>query len=234
MWTCFSWRTIPPEILPLAHTMRSHAFFSPRTKEEINLEALPTKEGMQVGVLLFRPDDKRILELKGAADARALFEVRVGYVCYRQDNIGEYVRTRRFKLMPAVQNVLQLTCFSHSSLRRVSFWRLSTLSPTRPRSLPPSRRIPMCCRNCSPSSLLWSRTRPTKGLRCRRFRGCLPSLTRDRFFTLAKARLYSVNTPPGFLECGGHIWICCVPSEGRCHGHIFVLSVWTRGVLAIW
>ena len=48
-----------------------------RTKEDINLEALPTKEGMQVGVLLFRPDNQRVLGLKTAADARALFQVEV-------------------------------------------------------------------------------------------------------------------------------------------------------------
>lgn len=41
------------------------------------MEALPTKEGGQVGVLLFRPDDERILGLKDAADGRALFEVCV-------------------------------------------------------------------------------------------------------------------------------------------------------------
>ena len=46
-----------------------------RTKEGINLEALPTKEGMQVGVLLFRPDNQRVLGLKTAADARTLFKV---------------------------------------------------------------------------------------------------------------------------------------------------------------
>ena len=49
---------------------------SDRTKDDITLEALPTKEGMQVGVLLFRPDDQRVLGLKNAADARKLFEVR--------------------------------------------------------------------------------------------------------------------------------------------------------------
>lgn len=51
-----------------------------RTKEDINLEALPTKEGMQVGVLLFRPDNQRVLGLKTAADARTLFQV-CGCVC---------------------------------------------------------------------------------------------------------------------------------------------------------
>ena len=49
--------------------------FVSRTKEEITLEALPTKEGMQVAVMLFRPDDRRILGLKDGAAARELFEV---------------------------------------------------------------------------------------------------------------------------------------------------------------
>lgn len=40
------------------------------------MEALPTKEGMQVGVLLHRPGDKRVSGLKDAAGARAMFEVR--------------------------------------------------------------------------------------------------------------------------------------------------------------
>lgn len=40
------------------------------------MEALPTKEGMQVGVVLFRPDDQRVLGLKDATDSRALFKVR--------------------------------------------------------------------------------------------------------------------------------------------------------------
>lgn len=57
---------------------------SRRTKEEITLEALPTKEGMQVGVLLFRPDDKRILGLEDAAGARALFEVNCVCICARR------------------------------------------------------------------------------------------------------------------------------------------------------
>lgn len=52
-----------------------------RTKGGITLEALPTKEGGQVGVLLFRPDDERILGLKNAADGRALFEVCACALC---------------------------------------------------------------------------------------------------------------------------------------------------------
>ena len=54
-----------------------------RTKDDITLEALPTKEGLQVGVLLFRPDDQRILGLKNAADARKLFEVGTVTRCER-------------------------------------------------------------------------------------------------------------------------------------------------------
>eukprot|EP00752_Nemacystus_decipiens_P008568 g7652.t1 len=67
----FSYKVVP---FKLAAGWRNDVNYSHRTKEEITLEALPTKEGMQVGVLLFRPNDERILGLKDAADARALFE----------------------------------------------------------------------------------------------------------------------------------------------------------------
>ncbi|CAM9189999.1 unnamed protein product [Choristocarpus tenellus] len=48
--------------------------YSHRTKKEITLETLPTKEGMHVGILLFRPGDQRVLGLKNAGDTKALFQ----------------------------------------------------------------------------------------------------------------------------------------------------------------
>ncbi|KAJ1409962.1 hypothetical protein B484DRAFT_413897 [Ochromonadaceae sp. CCMP2298] len=46
---------------------------SARTAKELNLEALPTKEGVYLGVVLFRPNDTRLEALKTAADSRAFF-----------------------------------------------------------------------------------------------------------------------------------------------------------------
>lgn len=46
---------------------------SARTAKELNLEALPTKEGVYLGVVLFRSNDTRIEALKTAADSRAFF-----------------------------------------------------------------------------------------------------------------------------------------------------------------
>jgi 2-polyprenyl-6-methoxyphenol hydroxylase-like FAD-dependent oxidoreductase len=48
--------------------------YSCRTKSGINLDALPTKEGKHLAVLLFRPWDKRVTGLKDTADARTFFE----------------------------------------------------------------------------------------------------------------------------------------------------------------
>ncbi|CBJ26418.1 Kynurenine 3-Monooxygenase [Ectocarpus siliculosus] len=67
----FAYKVVP---FKLDAGWRNDFNYSHRTKGGITLEALPTKEGGQVGVLLFRPDDERILGLKDAADGRALFE----------------------------------------------------------------------------------------------------------------------------------------------------------------
>lgn len=47
-----------------------------RAKGDVSLEALPTKEGMEVALLLFRPEDERVVGIKSGAEFRKLFEVR--------------------------------------------------------------------------------------------------------------------------------------------------------------
>lgn len=67
------YKTLPIRI-PSTSTWRKDLNLSCRTKDDINLDALPTKEGFHLGVILFRPDDERVLNLKNGADARAFFE----------------------------------------------------------------------------------------------------------------------------------------------------------------
>ena len=47
--------------------------YSARTKSDINMDALPTKSGVYLGVVLFRPWDDRFKNLKDAADTRMFF-----------------------------------------------------------------------------------------------------------------------------------------------------------------
>ncbi|CAM9386006.1 unnamed protein product [Discosporangium mesarthrocarpum] len=67
----FSYKVIP---FRLDAGWRNDFNYSHRTKEEITLEMLPTKEGLQVGVLLFRPDNALVLGLKTVDDAKTLFK----------------------------------------------------------------------------------------------------------------------------------------------------------------
>ena len=49
--------------------------YSVRTKFDINIDALPTLEGPYVGVVLFRPWDEKVMQLKSGADAKRFFEI---------------------------------------------------------------------------------------------------------------------------------------------------------------
>lgn len=53
---------------------RGDVNYSVRTKLDINLDALPLKDGPYVGVILYRPWDERITGLKTGKDARAFFD----------------------------------------------------------------------------------------------------------------------------------------------------------------
>jgi len=53
---------------------RGDVNYSVRTKSDINLDALPLKDGPYLGVILYRPWDERITGLKTGKEARAFFD----------------------------------------------------------------------------------------------------------------------------------------------------------------
>ena len=67
------YKTIPLFLPAGSEQWRRELNFSARTKSGINLDALPTQSGFHLGVVLFRPDDDRVLRLKSSTDARAFF-----------------------------------------------------------------------------------------------------------------------------------------------------------------
>lgn len=68
------YRTIPLHFPPNnKKDWNSELNYSARTKSDINIDALPCKNGPMLGVVLYRPWDKRITELKSKDDARAFF-----------------------------------------------------------------------------------------------------------------------------------------------------------------
>ena len=64
------YRTIPlhfpkgSNVDKLGKKWRGDLNYSVRTKSDINIDALPTKEGPYYGVVLFRPWDERFSEMK--------------------------------------------------------------------------------------------------------------------------------------------------------------------------
>jgi len=69
------YRTIPmhfPKSTKDAKNWRKDLNYSARTKSDINLDALPTKEGIYLGVLLYRPWDERIKKITNAAEVRLI------------------------------------------------------------------------------------------------------------------------------------------------------------------
>lgn len=52
---------------------RNDVNYSARTKNDINFDALPQKDGSYIGVLLFRPWDDRIKNITSGAEAKAFF-----------------------------------------------------------------------------------------------------------------------------------------------------------------
>ncbi|CAN0039461.1 unnamed protein product [Pylaiella littoralis] len=99
----FAYKVVP---FKLKAGWRNDFNYSVRTKEEINLEALPTKEGMQVGVLLHRPGDKRVSGLKDAAGARAMFEDLF-------PQFADMVTTEAYERL-ALQKTSRLPAFSYT------------------------------------------------------------------------------------------------------------------------
>lgn len=151
----------------------------PRTKEEINLEALPTKEGMQVGVLLFRPDEQRVLGLKDAAGARKLFEVRSETAALNSGVIS-------LDNVPVSLSPSQLSrcgvCSTWEFFFLVTFPYLSAV-----------HTLFFHRRSYSLNLRLWSRTRRMNGWRCRQSRDFLHFRTRGRCYISERARCYWVS-----------------------------------------
>jgi kynurenine 3-monooxygenase len=61
-------------LLKFPESWRHDLNYSARSSVDINLEALPTKEGLMVAVVLFRPADKLIGGIHTAEDAKSFFE----------------------------------------------------------------------------------------------------------------------------------------------------------------
>ena len=65
------YRTIP--IYFPDNSKRKDINYSIRTKTDINLDALPTKEGIYLGVILYRPWDMRITSLNNTNEIKDFF-----------------------------------------------------------------------------------------------------------------------------------------------------------------
>lgn len=69
----YVYKTIPLSISK-REGWRGDLNYSYRTKYGITLEALPTKEGIFIGIVLFRPGEARVENIKSAEDAKAFFQ----------------------------------------------------------------------------------------------------------------------------------------------------------------
>jgi len=72
----FVYKILPLDLRPKYGTgpgWRPDLNYSARTKGEVTIEALPTKEGVYVGVVLFRPTCPAIARIKDKEDARQFF-----------------------------------------------------------------------------------------------------------------------------------------------------------------
>ena len=68
------YKTIPLHFPPNSTKWRGDLNYSARTSSDINIDALPTKNGPYIGVVLYRPWDTRLSNIKSAAEARAFFD----------------------------------------------------------------------------------------------------------------------------------------------------------------
>lgn len=68
------YRTIPLHFPKDSKKWRGDLNYSARTKSDINIDALPTKNGPYLGVVLYRPWDERMSKMKTAADAKKFFD----------------------------------------------------------------------------------------------------------------------------------------------------------------
>ena len=74
-------------------TWKKDLNLSVRLSSDLNLECLPTKEGVYLGVLIYRPNDARIAALKTVDDARAFFATYFPMFtpCLRPQDLEKFV-----------------------------------------------------------------------------------------------------------------------------------------------
>jgi len=68
------YKTLPLYLPSGDRKFRTELNLSARTKSDINIDALPTKAGFHLGVVLFRPDDDRVNSIENEKEARAFFD----------------------------------------------------------------------------------------------------------------------------------------------------------------
>lgn len=68
------YRTIPMYLPPDSKKWPRNFTYTARLQSDLILDSLCSKEGVHLGVVIFRPWDKRVTELKGKEDAKVFFE----------------------------------------------------------------------------------------------------------------------------------------------------------------
>lgn len=83
------YRTIP---LHFPASWRRDLNYSVRLRTGLNLEALPTREGVYLAVLIYRPGDPRLAAIHSATDARAFFNTHFPMYkdCLREEDLARF------------------------------------------------------------------------------------------------------------------------------------------------
>ncbi|KAJ1485145.1 hypothetical protein T484DRAFT_1893076 [Baffinella frigidus] len=76
-----------------------------RTEQELIIESLPTHQDKQIAVLLFRPDDQRVLSIKTEAQAKAFFtEFFPMLVAYIREESYSFFASQAVSLLPVFKH----------------------------------------------------------------------------------------------------------------------------------
>ena len=88
------YKTIPLHFPPNDPNFRRDLNYSVRLKSGYTLEALPTKEGIYLGVFIFRPDDKTIASIKSGSQAKQFMESHFPMYkgCFSDDDLESFAR----------------------------------------------------------------------------------------------------------------------------------------------
>ena len=94
------YKTLPMHFPPNNKQWRKDLNYSARTKSDINLDALPTKEGGYLGAILYRPWDDRLNKMKDVNEARVFFDTifPMFSTVVKDDDLEEFVRKPASKL----------------------------------------------------------------------------------------------------------------------------------------